>query len=279
MEQVSSIQGMLLEGCVWDEKVQRLYFVDIDRKRIYQYNPQDQSCDFMQMSQPVSCIVLEHDSSLIAALQDGLYRVDPVQKRWNKIMNGILDKDVRFNDGKCDSYGNLWVGSMSFSAQLDRGSLYCICEEKVVREYPAYTIPNGLAWDRRRNVFYHIDTERKTVDRYIVTDQFDLSDRTVCLDLSDEDGVPDGMCMDEQGNLWIAIWGGGKVVCYDPLTQKKRDELSVPRKNVSCCTFGGADMNQLFITAAADDTYTGEVYVHALQMKGDFVNRYGKAKW
>lgn len=275
MKQLTSVEGKLLEGCVWDEKTQKLYFVDIDKMRIYQYNPQSRLYDCMQMPQPVSCIVPEDTATVVAALKDGLYRVDLTHQHYEKIMDDILEPDVRFNDGKCDAYGNLWVGSMSFRAETNKGSLYCIHAEKVVRRYPNYTIPNGLAWNMRHDVLYHIDTPRKTVDQYMVANQYDLLHRSVCLDLAEESGIPDGMCMDAQGNLWIAIWGGGKVVCYNPDTKDKLDELPVPRKNVTCCTIGGSEMNQLFITTAQDETDAGELYVHTLNVKGDIINRYG----
>ncbi len=130
MEKLTSIRGKLLEGCVWDEKTEKLYFVDIEKMRIYQYDPKSRVCDFMQMPQPVSCIVLEHTSTMVAALKDGLYRVDLSHQHYEKIMENILEPDIRFNDGKCDPYGNLWLGSMNFDAETDRGSLYCISAEK-----------------------------------------------------------------------------------------------------------------------------------------------------
>lgn len=278
MNKITKIRGNLLEGCVWDENIQRLYFVDIECRKIYQINPDTLNLDKMEVPDYVSCIVLEKNGKLIVTLPDGMYRVDFQNKRLKGIMSAVLPDGMRYNDGKCDADGRLWVGSMQIiqnSESKNTGRLYCIQKEKIVKTYFDYTIPNGLAWENKNNYFYHIDTPTKRVDKYRIENHLDLVDKNIAVDLSNQQGSPDGMCIDEEGHLWIAMWGGGKVICADPKTGKILDEIFVPDQYVSCCTFGGKEMDQLYITTARDaDGNGGEVYVEKMNVRGVVSNRY-----
>jgi sugar lactone lactonase YvrE len=278
MEQITDIRGTLLEGCLWDKSEDLLYFIDIEEKRLYRYKPEDHSLDFIQVHDYIGCIVPTTHKTLVAALKDGLYEVYFEEKQIEKIMDSPLGHDLRFNDGKCDPYGNFWLGSMLIRQDLfekkDQGSLYCIKNNQVIEAYPSYTIPNGLAWDEKQELFYHIDTPLRRVDAYKVVDESRLVERNLCLDLAGETGTPDGMCMDKEGNLWIAMWGGAKVVCYNPQTREKLQEISLPRNNVSCCTFGGKNENLLYVTTAVDGDQKGEVFVVETRTQGGPVYPY-----
>lgn len=280
IEKLTNLKGKLLEGCVWDEKRNLLFFVDIECRKIYCMNPKNTSLEQMEMPDYVSCIVLEKTGELAAALPDGLYRVDFQKRTYRKLMCSTLEEGVRFNDGKCDAAGRLWIGSMAIVQDEhaeNAGALYCVEQENIVETYPDYTIPNGLAWNEEKLWFYHIDTPTKKVDRYEVVDGIRLESRCTAVDLSKEEGSPDGMCMDENGNLWIAMWGGSKVICASPESGEILETIEVPDKNVSCCTFGGEHMNQLYITTARDEEGKGgEVYRKEMKMRGVTANRYGQ---
>lgn len=280
MEKLTNIKGRLLEGCIWDEREQKLFFVDIECRKIHCFCFQTNTLSYIDMPGMPGCIVLEEAGTLIAALPDGLYRVSFLHHSYKRIMKTELPEGIRFNDGKCDADGNLWVGSMAIT-QDERargaGALYCIKKDQRRKIYKGYSIPNGLAWDRTGTYFYHIDTPEKRVDRYFVTEGAVLSDKETAIDLSQEEGSPDGMCMDSHGRLWIAMWGGNKVVCADTLTGEVTEELQVPDKNVSCCTFGGPQMDILFVTTAQDEAGNGgEVYMHQMKEKGVEAERYGR---
>lgn len=157
------------------------------------------------------------------------------------------------------------------------GALFCIEDDKIRTVYAGYTIPNGLAWDEKEPYFYHVDTPTGKVDRYRITAQGELSEKTTAIDLREEKGSPDGMCMDSRGDLWIAMWGGYQVICADPATGEIKKRLPVPDANVSCCCFGGKNKDRLFITTARDeDGNGGELYVEDVQVTGGKVYRYGK---
>lgn len=280
MEKLTDIKGKLLEGCVWDEREQKLFFVDIECRKIYCFCAETKELLYMEVPGMPGCIVLEDTGTLIAALPDGLYRVSFQHKAYKKITKSGLPEGFRYNDGKCDANGNLWVGSMAVEQNEQAkgaGLLFCIRKEQIRGVYQGYTIPNGLAWDRQNPYFYHIDTPTKKIDRYLITDGTVLSDRETAIDLRWEAGNPDGMCMDRSGKLWIAMWGGRKVICADPVTGKMIEEIDIPDRNVSCCTFGGPQMDILFVTTAQDEEGNGgEVYMHQMKRKGVEAERYGR---
>lgn len=280
MRRITKISGKLLEGCIWDEQTERLYFVDIEAGRIYRYIYERDFLEFVEVSQAVGCIVLEKDGDLIAALPDGLYRIDFEKRQSTQVMEIVLSDGIRFNDGKCDANGRLWVGSMAVDQKenaIGAGSLFCVEDERVLKEYPGYTIPNGLAWDEQHMYLYHIDTPKKKVERYQIRYGYELVERYTVLDLSSEEGSPDGMCMDEHGNLWIAMWGGGQVICVDIKRKEICQRIHIPAKYPSCCIFGGKAMDELYITTAEDENGNGgEVYMEKMNVKGVRANRYGQ---
>lgn len=203
------------------------------------------SIEWLKMPDYVSCLVLEKTGNLVAAFPDGLYRVDFENEKYVKMMHSNLPEGIRFNDGKCDKDGRLWIGSMQMRQDENAeyaGALFCIEDEKIKSQYPDYTIPNGLAWDDEKSFFYHVATPTRKIDQYVI--------RT-------------------DGNLWIAMWGGSKVICASPESGEVLKEIRIPDKNVSCCTFGGENLNHLFVTTARDENGNGgELYRIELNMKG-----------
>lgn len=280
MEKLTNLHGRLLEGCIWDEQANVLYFVDIECRKIYCFRPDCENLFQIEMPAYVSDLVLKPDGTLVAALPDGLYHVDFEKQISEKIMESCLPEGIRYNDGKCDPKGRLWLGSMAMVQDeyaLHAGALFCIENDRIQTIYSGFTIPNGLDWDTENNLFYHVDTATEKIDSYRVTESGQLSQKRTAIHLKEEKGVPDGMCMDSQGHLWIAMWGGYQVICADPLTGEVLKRIPVPDANVSCCCFGGKSGNQLYITTARDDDGKGgELYREEVQVTGGRVYRYGK---
>ncbi len=274
VERLTEIGGRLLEGCIWDERRCCLYFVDIEKFRIYCWKEGEElAC--LPMHTYVSAIVLREDGTLAAALQDGLYQVDFEKRTYSKRMDSGFPANIRYNDGKCDQYGDFWAGSMyvdqNEAGAKEGGSLFCIRDGAVAARYPSYTIPNGLDW--KDGYFFHTETSEKKISVYCQEESVrgDIGKKVSEIDLSEEMGAPDGMCIDRDGNLWIAMWGGAQVIGYDPEKKEIFERIPVPAKNVSCCILGGKEGNRLFITTAEDEYSKGEVYTTLL------TNHYGKA--
>ena len=280
MEKLTQLQGKLLEGCIWDSHRRYLYFVDIEKFRIYRMT-EEHTLSCLQMPTYVSTIVLTEDGRLLAALQDGLYLVDYDAGKTEKRMESAFPSYLRYNDGKCDPGGRLWVGSMyidqSVPGARHGASLFCIRDGQVVCQNPGYTIPNGLDW--HEGLFYHTETSEKRIRVYRqrAEEGDDIGEQIDEIDLSQEKGSPDGMCVDRDGNLWIAMWGGYQVIGLDPCRKEVFQRILVPDENVSCCAFGGRELNQLFITTARNEKGEGgDVYSETLTCyKGKEGYRYG----
>jgi sugar lactone lactonase YvrE len=181
--------------------------------------------------------------TLVSVDDDGTSRTDLAR------FDGTGD---RMNDAKCDPEGRLWAGSMSTSGGFT-GSLYRVdANLEVVALVDDVGISNGLAWSSDRASMYYIDTPLGTVDRF----SYDpgtghISDRTVVVRIDPGFGAPDGMCIDTDDHLWIAVWGGGVVRRYDPAGVLV-DELELPAPRVTSCCFGGVDYDEMYVTTARE---------------------------
>lgn len=172
----------------------------------------------------------------------------------------------RMNDGACDPEGRFYCGSMAYDGRAGAGSLWRIDPDRSVhRVLGDLTIPNGLVWSADGNEAFHVDTPRGTIDRY----RFDavtgtLHERRVFAEV--DGGEPDGICADEEGGLWVALWGGSAVHRYDSAGRLSA-VVEVGARQVTSCAFGGSGFSHLLITTSrlgvegSSDPQAGAVFV------------------
>ncbi len=276
----SLIGGLELgEGCLWDEKNQVIYFVDIEGFRIYAINYPRGERKIFDMGDYIGTIVLTPNGNLLAGLHDRLVLVDVKTEKIEEVAIIHEDRRLRFNDGKCDPFGNLWIGTMFIDQDHPEakggGKLYCIRKNHIIAEYEGFTIPNGMAWNEKAEIFYHIDTPSGKVFAYNYDENGLLKNKKVAVEVDPKDGHPDGMTMDEDGNLWVAMWGGTKLCIYNPEKGEKLGELRTPNLHTSCCTFGGKDLKTLFIISAKDEDHKGNLHLYDIgDVKGKLAYRY-----
>ena len=279
MEKITNIRGKLLEGCIWDDHNECVYFTDIEDSKIYKLGSSGNRLNTVGIPGKAGCITLDDAGKLYAALPDGIYEVDMETGKMIRKIPCILEKGMRFNDGKADLCGNFWVGSMYESEEQRlkkaEGSLYCIQNGRIRVKYDGFMISNGLDWDKSGKYMYHIDTPTKKINEYSIRDNIHITAKRTALDLSDEQGVPDGMCVDDDGFIWVAMWGGSSVLYCNPGNGKILNRIQVPVPLVSCCTFGGHLMKDLYITTAGDGKNEGygEIYLVHTETKGVPCNR------
>lgn len=268
------------EGCIWDEERNKIHFVDIEGFKIYSLEVDHGEIEEYDAGDYVGCIVLDQEGSIIAAVRNKLLRIDLKSKRAETILTIDQPEYMRFNDGKCDKFGNLWVGTMAIDQShpkaVGAGKLYCISKGKIIAEYEGFTISNGLAWSGDGERFYHIDTKTQKIDVYEVEGPGIIKNKRTLVAIDSEEGSPDGMCMDSEGRLWVAMWGGSKVNSYDSYTGEKLGEISVPSVHTSCCTFGGESLDTFYITSAKDEegNYGGLYEVRVPGVRGVKSYRY-----
>ena len=266
------------EGCLWDAKRQAVHFIDISRFILYTYYVESKKMEQINLGDYIGCIVLDEKNQIIAAVRNKLVRVNIENGTTEVICILDLPEGIRFNDGKCDQYGNLWVGTIAIEYGPDKmglGELYCIKENRVIAKYDGFSIPNGLDWSLDGTKFFHIDTATGNINKYCVEGECRLINPQVVVKAeSSTDGSPDGMCMDEEGNFWTAKWDGNQVACYNAKTGEKIAQVLLPDPMVTCCVFGGTDLMDLYITTAQDKEMGGLYVVKNIGSKGKLPQLY-----
>ena len=150
-------------------------------------------------------------------------------------------------------WGRFWAGSMAYDFAAGAGSLWRVNPDfSCIRQRHGLTISNGLAWSQDRGTLYFIDSPTRQVLAFPLTSSGDFSGEPIpCITIPEDwDAVPDGMCIDAEGMLWIALFGGGALTRWDPASGLLLERLELPCRQVTSCCFGGPNLDQLFVTTA-----------------------------
>jgi sugar lactone lactonase YvrE len=285
-ELVLDAKATLGEGPCWDSKKQCLYWVDILGKKVHKFDPKADEIETFDFDQFVGAVVLDENGNFILAMQNGIYSLDLGTKELVQIVNpeAALPNN-RFNDGKCDPHGRFWAGTMALDDKHGAGSLYCMDTDRSVKKVVAETtISNGLAWSPDNSKMYFIDTPTGVVKGYDYDiNTGEIANGQIVVKIPEGQGGPDGMTIDSEGMLWVAHWGGYKVSRWNPNTGEQIDEINVPARQVTSCAFGGADLDELYITTArvglSDEELekyplSGGLFKAQVGIKGTPSNRY-----
>ena len=244
------------EGAFWDHKNQRLFWVDIEGKQLHIYDPSKRTNRSLPTPSRIGTVVPQTDSTAVVALEDGIYLMELTDGVLDRISN--VEQDIltnRFNDGKCDPNGNLWVGSMRMDETEAAAALYRVAGDGVTTKMlEDITISNGIVWSSDSKKMYYIDTPTRVVrsfDYDIATSQ--ISNEREAIEVPTELGYPDGMAIDSEDMVWIALWNGNAVVRFNPQTGELLQTIDVPAHNVTSCAFGGPELDVLYITTASVD--------------------------
>ncbi|ANF96465.1 SMP-30/gluconolactonase/LRE family protein [Paenibacillus bovis] len=275
-ELIIDARAKLGEGPSWNAEQQRLLWVDIEGYQLHIYNPVTKEDRTVNVGEHIGAVVPYTDTEVIGALFSGLYRIQLSDGSKTLIHDPEEGRPGnRFNDGKCDPVGRFLAGTMSLNGEEKQGALYSMDTTGHVRLLLGeVSTSNGLAWSSDHRTLYYIDTPTCQITAF----DYDLEDGSIAngravAELDDSDGYPDGMTIDEEGMLWVARWGGSRVTRIDPSTGQVIGEVHVPAKCVTACTFGGADLDELYITTAreddeAADSPAGGVFVVRPGVKG-----------
>ncbi len=257
VELVLDTKSELGEGAIWNYKTGELYWVDITGKILNIYNPSTGNNKEMFTGQMVGTVVPAESGKVLVALQNGIYSLDPQTGTKNLIVDPEENlPSNRFNDGKCDPAGRFWAGTMSTSGGKNAGALYRLDADSVIHKMiDKVSVSNGIVWSPNHSRMYYIDTPTQKVMGYDYNNETGaISNPKVAIEIPAEMGSPDGMTIDADGNVWVALWGGSAVGCWNPGTGELIRTIKVPAKNVTSCAFGDADLGTLYITTARQST-------------------------
>jgi len=240
------------ESPVWDAERGQLIWVDIPKGLIHRLRPNSDHDVSVDAGQSVGAAVPAASGDLVLAARDGFMLLDEATGRVTTIAEVEVDEPhMRMNDGRCDSQGRFWAGTMELDGLRPVGSLYRLDPDgTVVRVLTGCTISNGLAWSLDDTTMYYIDSPTHGIDTFSFDAETSaLSERRQLTGFPPEWGLPDGMTIDERGFLWVAFWGGGTVRSFDP-DGCLSAVIELPVSLVTSCAFGGDDLRDLFITSA-----------------------------
>ena len=208
----------------------------------------------MDVGIDVGAVAVRASGGLVMAAADGFRSLEADGSQTVLAEVEADDPGMRMNDGKCDRHGRFWAGTMAYDegGPAGLGTLYRLDPDLSVRTMlDGVSISNGIDWSPDDRVMYFIDSLTRRVDVF----DFDVDDgaignRRTLIEVEASVGFPDGMTVDANGDLWVAVWGGSRVVHYAP-DGSKRGMVGFPVSQTSSCAFGGADRRDLYVTSAA----------------------------
>lgn len=246
------IECELGEGPRWDPKGHRLLFVDVLAGHLHAASPEGRLTLTRVVGQALGAVNRTSDGGLVLAMRDGIHLTD-ADGAGLRLFVPIEDDrpDLRMNDAACDPAGRLWAGTMAFDATPDVGALYRIdADGSVTPVLAGLGISNGLGWSPDTQRMYFVDSPTRRID---VLD-YDVATGTVTnrrplVHIDDTPGVPDGLTVDADGGIWVALWGAAQVRRYSP-DGTVTDIVDLPVDQPTSCTFGGDAGDVLYITTA-----------------------------
>jgi sugar lactone lactonase YvrE len=252
LEPLPAIETELGEGPVWDPREACLYFVDIMRGHVHRFTPATGSLRTYDVNQSVGAVGLTEADDLVLAVGAGFARLHPATGVVRMIAEVEADRsDHRMNDGNCDAAGRFWAGTMALDTRPGAGSLYRLepdgCVRTILRNV---TISNGVDWSADGTRMFYIDSPTQTIDVFDVDPASGtIANRRPFVRIAEHLGAPDGLTIDADEHVWVALWGGSAVHRYAP-DGALDGVVRLPASHPTSCTFGGADLRDLYITTA-----------------------------
>lgn len=243
---------VLAEGSLWQPKEQKLYWVNIVGKTFHIYDPKTDTDTKYPVGSLVGTVVPTANGNAVVALQNGISELNTHTGELTMLADPIKNPGIRFNDGKCDPAGRFWVGTMALDAQKGAATLYRMDKDHSVHTMlKNVTISNGIVWTSDKKTMYYVDTPTGTVQAFDYNNKTgEISNGRVAVRIPSSMGSPDGMTIDANDNLWVALWGGGAIAEFNPRTGKLLKKVEVPAPHTSSCAFGGKNLETLYITTA-----------------------------
>jgi sugar lactone lactonase YvrE len=239
------------EGPHWDPERQELLRVDITRGLVLRFDPATGRETSIAFDPPIGFAIPRTTGGLVIGTQHAVVLVHPdgSQETIAEVERSIPGN--RFNDAKCDPSGRLWAGTMSMTREQGTGALYRItpggsCDEVL----DGLTIGNGLGWNGALDCMYFIDSTTYRVQAFDYDDAAgSIARGRTFAEIDPEQGLPDGMAVDDEDHVWVCLFGGGRILRYAPDGSLVLD-LPLPVTNPTSAAFGGPQLGDLYVTSA-----------------------------
>jgi sugar lactone lactonase YvrE len=253
--------AILGEGPWWDVRTGTLLWVDIEGRRLHRLDPASGRTVSREFDQMPSAVVGRRAGGFAVALEDGVWVADADAGALRRVaaIEGD-DPRTRMNDASCDRRGRLWVGSMAHDARPGAGALYRVeTDASVERVLADVSISNGIDWSPDDRLMYYVDSASRRID--VLDYELETGgarDRRTLVQLPEDAGLPDGLTVDAEGYLWVALWDGWSVRRYTPSGDLDR-VLHLPVAMITSCAFGGPGLTDLYVTSASSGLSPAEI--------------------
>lgn len=253
----------LAEGLFYNHEKSNLLWTDIERSRIYRYSFPGRRLTEWKLdhigSHPSTILPLSRQTLIdrqlkqpyLVSMYNNLVLWDPKTNQVSPTNSSLSQSSFRFNDGKCDPIGRLWIGTMDLYDRPNRGGLFRLGNGGVLEKKFDASLSNGLGWSLDGSIMYYIDTPERKVQIF----QYNLEMQDIVrkideIDLVKATGKPDGMTVDAYGNLWIAMWDGSSILKIDPTTKQCVEKVNLSVSRPTNCVIAGTNLNYLMVSSA-----------------------------
>lgn len=248
-------QDIIGEGVTWVPSSEKLFWVDIREGVLHELEEKSGTHVQHNFETMVSTVTPYKGDTLLLSLIGKVILYDTKSKTSVKIADLCPEMEgYRPNDGKCSPEGRFWVGMMKIENYDTTGGLYMLDHDLTLKKMlGGQIIPNGIVWNLKGDKMLYIDSARSVVEEYDYdATTGDIKFNRTLVTVSEQPGLPDGMTIDDEDNIWVAIWGGKSVIKYNGKTGEIMEKIEIPALNPATCTFGGENQDVLYINTARD---------------------------
>jgi D-xylonolactonase len=246
---LTDVRTKVGEGPVWNSVTGELWWVDVHPGLLHRLNVSTGEVQSRDVA-PRFAFVVPTEEGMVGGFQGGLWHQDADGDEAPRVLSfGGDQPETRPNDGACDPFGRLWFGTVDRKGERGRCHLYSVdASGTVTPQLAEVSISNGLGWSPSGTTFYYIDSVHSRIDAF----DFDpesgtLGERRILA--ATPEGLPDGLTVDADGNVWVAMYGAGTVLQFSPQGSLLQ-EVEVPTLYPTSCAFGGPDLDALYVTTS-----------------------------
>ena len=266
---------ILGEGPIWIPDTKSLMWLDIKGKSLHTFSYITGNIKEKNLDKTTTWILpILNSNKFLVGTEDGVEEYNYNDNKFELKLQ--IEEDLpnnRLNDAKIDKNGNLWFGTMDDTEKEESGSFYCLKPSyELIKIDDSYTVTNGPAITHDDKKLYHVSSLQKKVFCYDKNNTT-LSNKRIFFELDQKDGYPDGLTIDDENFIWLAVWGGAKVVRISPDGEVDKI-ITFPTSQITSCVFGGSEMNILFVTSASvgknpsEDENAGNLFSVETNRKG-----------
>jgi sugar lactone lactonase YvrE len=266
------------ESAAWDPVEERLWWTDIQERRLFRYDPRSASLATYELPERLGSFgFVDGGERLIAAFESGFALYHPPSARIEWIARPAHGApNVRFNDGRVDRQGRFWAGSMTEGGGAPLGKLYCLDGRDARVHLTDIAICNSICFSPDGRHLYFADTPQRAILAFELDGPGGVLSNRRVFARTPEGAFPDGANVDADGHLWSAHWGAGRIVRYAP-DGRISGEIEIPASQPTCVAFGGRDLDLLFVTSAREglgaatlqtQRHAGDLFVYSVNVRG-----------